>query len=302
MLGFLPSFIKAPLGFLLFFINLFFWYIFFFPISIIKWVVPILSVKKFCTKVLIWIAAFWIDGNSLTIALTQKINWHIEGDDFLPVKGWNIVLCNHRSWVDIVVLQKLLNRRAPMLKFFCKEELRKIPILGFIWWALDFPFVKRYTREYLRKHPEAKDSDVQLIKDACEKFKLAPVSVMSFVEGTRFTLDKQKRQNSPYKNLLIPKVQGVSAVLDAMNEQMEGLIDVTIMYSAEKVVFTDLFLGNVKHIVVKLKFHPIPKELLGKDFQKDGVYRKQLTQWVETLWKEKDITIDSILEKYPVTA
>ncbi len=52
---------------------------------------------------------------------------------------------NHRSWVDILVLQSIFNRRIPFLKFFLKRQLIWVPLLGLAWWALDFPFMRRYS-------------------------------------------------------------------------------------------------------------------------------------------------------------
>ena len=101
--------------------------------------------------------------------------------------GWYMVSCNHQSWVDIFVLQHLLNNRIPMLKFVLKRQLIYVPVIGLAWWALDFPFVRRRSDAYLRRTRRSVPRTWKRSRRACEKFALVPTSVMNFAEGTRFT-------------------------------------------------------------------------------------------------------------------
>jgi 1-acyl-sn-glycerol-3-phosphate acyltransferase len=143
-------------------------------------------------KVLIGIATLWISHQRHQLKdLSTRSTWDVRGVDQLQEKDWYLVLSNHQSWVDILVLQKVLNRRIPMLKFFLKKELIWVPFLGLAWWALDFPFMKRYSKKFLAANPHLKGKDLDRTKKACEKFKHTPVSVMNFVEGTRFTPGKK---------------------------------------------------------------------------------------------------------------
>lgn len=50
----------------------------------------------------------------------------------------------------------MFNRRTPYFKFFLKKELIWVPFLGLAWWALEYPFMKRYSKAFLEKHPELK--------------------------------------------------------------------------------------------------------------------------------------------------
>lgn len=68
--------------------------------------------------------------------------------------------------------------------------------------SFDFPFMRRYSQLFLLKYPHLKGKDIEITKKACQKYKDLPVSIMNFVEGTRFTPEKHKKQESPYKNLL----------------------------------------------------------------------------------------------------
>jgi hypothetical protein len=127
-----------------------------------------------------------------------------------------LVISNHQSWVDIPALIQALNRRTPFFKFFLKKELIWVPFLGLAWWALDYPFMKRYSKAFLAKHPELAGQDLKITKEACELFKRQPVTVVNYLEGTRFNETKRKQQGSPFKRLLKPKAGGVAFVLAAM--------------------------------------------------------------------------------------
>jgi len=58
--------------------------------------------------------------NSGWMALTQRTEWNAKGLEGLQPDSWYMVSSNHQSWVSVFVLQHLLNRRIPLLKFFLK--------------------------------------------------------------------------------------------------------------------------------------------------------------------------------------
>jgi 1-acyl-sn-glycerol-3-phosphate acyltransferase len=146
----------------------------------------------------------WLDGAD------AEGNWDVQGIAGLDPRGWYLVNCNHQSWADILVLQHLLTHRIPLLKFFLKQQLLWVPVMGLAWWALDFPFMRRHSEEVLKAHPELRGKDQEATRLACEKFSLIPTSVMNFCEGTRFTPTKHQRQQSPYRHLLRPKAGGIA--------------------------------------------------------------------------------------------
>ena len=188
------------------------------PVTIMKLTIRFKAATLFFDTVLNSISHFWIRGNNTALMLTRKITWLVRGTDTLEKNKWYLVISNHQSWTDIVVLQKILYGRVPFIKFFLKKELIWVPVLGMAWWALDFPFMKRYSREFLEKNPHLRGKDIEITKKACAKFRHMPVSVMNFVEGTRFTGEKHNRQNSPYRNLLKPKSAAFS-LSDAVDER-----------------------------------------------------------------------------------
>jgi 1-acyl-sn-glycerol-3-phosphate acyltransferase len=230
----------------------------------------------------------------LTLTHTRFV---IEGDVRLRNDGHYLVLANHRSWVDIPVLQLVFNRRIPSLRFFLKQQLFWVPLLGLAWWALDFPFMKRYSRETLAKRPELAGRDVEATRRACERFRHIPVSIMNFVEGTRFTAAKHAAQQSPFKHLLKPKAGGVAFVLGAMGDALHAILDVTIAYPHGKPSLGDLFANRIPEVRVHTRELPIPADLVGGDYQNDPAFRERFQAWVNTLWEEKDARLERMLVK-----
>src|ERR1044072_2793609 len=120
MLAFLPAPLRGVIAFVLLVVNTLFWCALLFVCALLKLVLPFPAVRVRIDPVLNGIAACWIACNSGWMRLTQKTRWDVQGFEGLPYEGWYLVNCNHQSWVDIFVLQHLLNRRIPMLKFFLK--------------------------------------------------------------------------------------------------------------------------------------------------------------------------------------
>jgi 1-acyl-sn-glycerol-3-phosphate acyltransferase len=223
----------------------------------------------------------------------------VQGLESVDMQHSYLVTSNHQSWVDILVLQYQLNRHAPFLKFFLKQELIWVPVIGLCWWALEFPFMKRFSKEYLAKHPEKRGQDMLTTRKACERFKSNPVSVFNFLEGTRFTAAKHEQQDSPFQYLLKPKAGGIAFVLDAMGDQLSAMLNVTIHYPGGKPSFWDLLSGQVKKIVVRFDKMQIPAQFVGQSYDQSDEYRLAFQQWVNQLWEEKDAQLVKLHAEYP---
>jgi 1-acyl-sn-glycerol-3-phosphate acyltransferase len=204
------------------------------------------------------------------------------------------VNCNHQSWADIFVLQHLLNRRIPMLKFFLKQQLIYVPVIGLAWWALDFPFMQRHGKAELRLRPERRLEDAEATRRACAKFALVPTSVMNFAEGTRFTPGKHRAQGSPYRHLLKPKAGALALALNAMGGKFSSLIDATIVYPAGIPSFWQFLCGRVPRVAVRVRELPIPRDFCSADYGQDPAFRMQFQKWLGTLWQEKDGLMDAL--------
>ena len=264
-----------------------------FVMAMLKWLLPFLAVRKWLSWLLIKIAESWVTFNSRLIDVVTPTKFIVTGLDSLKYEGWYLVISNHQSWVDIPVLQKTFNRKIPFLKFFLKDQLIWVPFLGLAWWALDFPFMKRYSKAFLEKNPQLKGKDVEATRKACERFKFQPVSVMNFVEGTRFTAAKHLRQASPFADLLKVKAGGIAFVLDAMGESMKSILDVTIVYSDRRPGLFDLFAGRIRHIHIDVVEREITPDMLG-DYENDIEFRARFQRWLNTVWKEKQKTIERL--------
>lgn len=263
-------------------------------LALLKVVMPFTSVRAILNRLLDSIATFWIVINNVNQRFLGRSSLRISGVQSFTTKEWYMVTANHQSWVDILILQRLFNRRIPFLKFFLKRELIWVPLIGLVWWALEFPFMKRYSAAQLKKRPELKGTDIIATQKACEKFQYFPVSVMNFLEGTRFTSAKHLRQSSQYKHLLMPKAGGLSFALNAMDGKLKQLVDVTIVYPDGAPSFFGYLCGKVPEIKVHIRVVPIADDLLG-DYQNDAEYRAFFQQWVNTLWQDKDQDFERLL-------
>ena len=284
----LPAQLVGLIAFFLHTLNTFFWFAPIILVALIKLALPLAPVTKGCTFLLNWFATSWISINTLITQFSKPIQWEISLPDNLSPQDWYLVIANHQSWVDILALQQVLNRKVPFLKFFLKQELFWVPVLGLAWWALDFPFMKRYTKSYIKKNPHKKGKDFETTKKACEKFKTLPISIMNFAEGTRFTPEKHKNQQSPYQHLLKPKSGGIGYVLTLMGEEIGQILNVTINYpDNDAFSFWDFMCGKVRRIQLEATLIEIPESVKG-NYINDAENRKTLQQWINKLWQEKD--------------
>lgn len=260
-------------------------------LALVKLLLPFAAVRDALSKVLVKLAESWMAVNTWLILRLTPTTIELHTAATLHREGWYLVLCNHASWVDIPVLQAVTNRRIPALKFFLKRELIYVPILGLAWWALDFPFMKRHSRAAVEKNPALRGQDLEATRRACERYRRLPVSVMNFVEGTRFTAAKRDAQRSPYRYLLKPRAGGVAAVLDAMGGSLRSVLDVSIVYpTAQPPTMLDLLAGRIGRVEVYIVERPIP-ELGPGDYESDAAYRERCQDWINGLWVEKDALI-----------
>ncbi|MFK8019110.1 MAG: acetyltransferase [Pseudomonadales bacterium] len=223
------------------------------------------------------------------------INWQpdpSEKGQTLPTQldknGSYLVIANHQSWFDIYILQSLVTRQGPMLSFLVKQELVYVPIIGWIILALRFPLL---SRQMSKQHgqqiqssasSDAEDKhrrDIQAIATACDTVKKHPTALMNFVEGTRFTPAKQQATNSPYMHLLRPRSKGLSAMLNALENDVEGIIDITLRYPSAP-TFWQCMSGKHQRINCRMELIPCPVE-------------SNVNDWLEQRWRLKNETLDS---------
>ena len=255
MLGFLPPLARGVIAFLLLLLNTLFWVGPLLALALVRLALPFKGARLRIDPWTNAIATQWIAGNSGWMRLTQRTVWDVQGVDELAYHGWYLVNCNHLGAVDIFALQHVLNRRIPLLKFFIKQQLLYVPVMGLAWWALDFPFMKRHSAAALKRNPALREQDRETTRRACEKFALVPTSLMNFTEGTRFT----------------------PAYPDGVP------------------TFWQFLCGRGTRVVMRVRQLPIPVAFCDGDYERDPEFRAALHDWLHALWAEKDREIDRLL-------
>ena len=281
------SLLKGVMCFLLLTLNTLFWCIFLLSAAIIKLLIPLETSKRVFTYLIILIGECWIFCNGLWIKIFHNPKWEVEGFEQLDTKNWYLSISNHQSWADIFILQSITNRKIPMLKFFMKDILIWVPVIGLAWWALDMPFLKRYSDEKIRRNPELRGKDISSMKNSFKRFARYPVSIFIFAEGTRFTKQKKEFQSSPFDKLLLPKPGGVGLTLSTM-PYINKLIDFSIKYESDERTFWAFLCGKLNKATIKVDLISIPENFAGKDYSQDQTFREEIKTWLYDIWQEKD--------------
>ena len=261
-------------------------------IALLKLVLPGKALRTACSRGVMWVAETWAEIDKLIFATLTPTVWDIRGGEGLRRDRSYLVVSNHQSWVDIPALVQAFNRKTPYFKFFLKQELIWVPFLGLAFWALDYPFMKRYSKAYLARHPEMAGQDLEITKRACARFKDLNVTVVNYLEGTRFTAAKQAQQGSPYQHLLKPKAGGVAFTLATLGPQLDALLDVTLVYPGQRTPgFWKLISGQVPKVIMDIRTRELDPALWAGDYQGDAEFRQYVQAWVSQLWQDKDTRI-----------
>jgi 1-acyl-sn-glycerol-3-phosphate acyltransferase len=279
-------------------VNTIIWFIPILLLAIPKLFLPIPSLQRAITRALMMMGENWISTNWLMMQFAGSFRLQSSGLEGLRRDGWYLVISNHQTWVDILILQAVFNRKTPFLKFFIKQQLIWFPLLGIAWWAMDMPFMKRYSPSYLAKNPHMKGKDLETTRRACEKFRDTPTSVINFVEGTRFSEDKRVARKSPYKHLLQPRAGGLAVALSSMGELFESVVDVTMTYPDIATSFWGMCCGSHVNVIVEVHERPLEDWLVKGNYETDREFRKHVHSWLGQLWAEKDEILDQTRESH----
>ena len=261
-------------------------------LSLLK-IIPIRVWQDNVSKLLVALATFWMRVNNKVSNLLLPTKYVIEGYNEYSYHHSHLIICNHQSWLDIIVLQQVFLTKIPFAKFFMKQQLLFVPIIGLACWALDFPVMKRYSKKYLQKNPYKKGQDLEQTRKICQKFKTRHVSVVNFVEGSRFAKQKHKKQHSPYQYLLKPRAGGVAMALDVLDDKVEGVLDVTICYENDKISFWDFIGGGVNKVHVQIDFIETT-EIPYKNYYQDETGKDVFHTWLNERWHKKDQLMETI--------
>jgi 1-acyl-sn-glycerol-3-phosphate acyltransferase len=275
-------------------------------LNTVLWGTPILTFGLFKLvltgdarrRLILFLAALgdqWVAFNNRIFDTFVGAVWDVEWPDGVDAGGHYVIVSNHVSWVDIFVLQRIFHHRTAFVRFFLKHELIWMPIVGQACWALEFPFMKRYSAEYLARHPEKRGTDLETTRRACRRYRHVPVAILNFLEGTRRTREKHDEQESPYRHLLRPRVGGIGFVLASLGEQLDGMFDVTLAYPGGDITFWRFLAGGVPRVVVRVRRIAVPRQFFDAAVTEPGPARDRFKSWVEALWREKDAFLDSVI-------
>ena len=275
-------------------------------LNLCLWGVPllVLSVSKLFVRgpkrapIIIFLAHIgerWVAGNHWIFDRLLTTEWDVEGIGDVRYDGHYLIISNHLSWVDIFALVRAFHGKTAFIRFFLKRQLIWMPIAGQACWALEFPFMRRYTPEYLERHPEKRGRDLETTRRLCRRYRRVPVAILNFLEGTRFTREKHADQESPYRHLLRPRIGGVSFVLASFGEQLDAIFDVTLAYPRHDVTMWEFITNRIPRIVVRARRLEVTPELIDPAITQSGPARDRLKAWIDDVWREKDALLDSLL-------
>jgi len=274
--------------------NLAFWTAPLLVLVVFKWLVPISSVRIVVYGMMAWIYRAAVQMNGWILFQGMKIQLDLTGIDQTYPGNFYIALCNHQSWSDILILQHLLNRKTPIMKFLVKKELMYLPVVGLICWAYDFPFLNRGKQMKKRSGKLNRSNDSQTLNKSLTKLLRSSATIMNFAEGTRFTSLKAKRQQSPYQYLLKPKAGGIIAIYKMMGQELAAVLDFTIVYDVPKPNFWCFIGGKIQR--VKIHLDTISSEELKENFglPENNFNSDRAIEWINQRWGQKDRKIGNI--------
>lgn len=275
-------------------LNLIFWGSLVLLVGLVKLVMPTKQSRTRIVRVLASLGEHWVGGNDRIADALLPVQWDVDGVEDTNYEGRYLVISNHVSWVDIFAIQRIFHGRMAFLRFFLKSQLVWFPILGQACMALEFPFMHRYSPEYLQKHPEKRGQDLATARRLCRRYRFIPVAILNFVEGTRFSREKHADQDSPYRHLLRPRAGGISFALASLGENLDAMYDVTIAYPGNDITMWDFVSGRVKRIKVHVRRLTVPAEFMTSAVTEPGPVRESFKVWIDQVWREKDALLDAL--------
>jgi 1-acyl-sn-glycerol-3-phosphate acyltransferase len=259
--------------------------------ALVKRLVPVESVRAACRRIVVWIADRWID---LLVGLFRRcldVQVDVSGGPIAGRSKTYLLICNHQSWVDVPVLLYLFHGRLPFWRFFLKRELLWMPLIGPAFWALEYPFVRFPSRATLEKYPERRGENLKTAREASEQLRGLSSTVVNFPEGAVFTPERHRRQQADYRFLLRPRAGGTALVLAALGDRVDSLIDVTMHFPDGRPGLGQFLRNRVDRVEVHVRKVRVPADMTRGDYENDPEFRRRFQDWLNALWREKDVRL-----------
>lgn len=260
--------------------------------GLLRTISPTKRLQKILTHGVEASALIWVSVNHFIFRYLLATKIKIIGAEQVDPKKNYLIIANHQSWLDILMLEEALHRRTGFSRYFIKKNLLHIPLAGWACRVLYYPSMQRMTKSQLIKNPERRGHDIATTRRACQKLKGIYFKLNNFPEGTRFTKQKQAKQHSPYQYLLKPKTGGIAHALNVLQDHLDGILDLTIVFANPPNV-AQFFLGADYAITIVIKKLAITSDLIG-DYEQDNAYRIRIQQFVSSLWQEKEQLIPTL--------
>ena len=262
-------------------------------VNVPRAIFPFKSLKIKLANISNSIGEYTVYGLKIIMKIMHRDSMQVFDNNEFDKNAWYMAISNHQSWADIFILLVAAHRRIPLLKFFMKKELAWIPFIFLANKTLNMPFVNRHSKKELEKNPNLRNKDYENTLKSCKRFLRSPSTIFSYAEGTRNDATKHKAQNSPYKNLLKPRIGGIATALSAM-PNINVLVDYSVVYKSEKRGAWSFLKGDMKDVKVLVRKYDIPENLKNKNYSIDNEYRENFKNWIEAIWIEKDQEIERL--------
>lgn len=286
--------IRAVLTLAFVILNLSFWILPLTVLMLAKWLLPFPGVRSAIYRVMARIYQIAVGWDSWVLFRVMGINITLTGDEMTFPGQFYLAMANHQSWSDILILQHLFNRNAPILKFLVKRELIYLPIVGLICWAYDFPFLHRRGSQQMPPVAGPGDDDARNLSKALTLFLRSSATIMNFAEGTRYTTEKAEKQRSPYRHLLKPRAGGLATILEILGDRLAAVLDITIVYDTGRPHFWHFLAGRISNVRVHVRTIAAREIFAETGSPADADHAKKVAGWINQQWASKDRRITRI--------
>jgi 1-acyl-sn-glycerol-3-phosphate acyltransferase len=159
----IKSYIILPIHFILQMSNLALWGGLIFCFGLVRFIIPIKLISRALLKLMHFLYFTYSIFAVAMIKFFNKVNVEMRVDEALSKEKWYLIIANHISYLDIALLIRFCAEHTSPPKFFLKKELIWLPFVGIAAWALDMPFMRRYSQAFIEKHPHLKGKDIETI-------------------------------------------------------------------------------------------------------------------------------------------
>lgn len=276
-------------------LNLTFWMVPLLILASLKLMIPVRGVKDALYGMMLRIYMFAVRVDDFLFKKVLGIRFEVNGLERLESEKNYLVIANHRSWADILVLQSLLIGVAPIIKFIVKREILFVPLVGLICWAYEYPLVKRSSMKSPRRLNDRGQMDLDVINRRLGNLGRHPTTIINFVEGTRFNLLKSKKTESSYRHLLKPRAGGLTYILNTFGSRIDYVLDFTIAYHTREPVFWNFLGGTCPKVNVDVQVIPMQEMLAIISSGKNAPEYPEVAAWLTGFWEGKDQKMDDFL-------